>query len=248
MQKCLEIYDPDILFLQEIKATPDKLSSNLLDPIDYRVHYNPAEKAGYAGTGVWIHSRVYEAHDVRFLDSFPSDPTANEGRVAHVELTKKGASEVVDIFGIYFPNGGKSEEAWQGKLVFYGAFASYMDALRSLGHTVLWGGDLNCAHQAIDLARPRENDGKIGFHPLERAWLDGRKADGWYDIFREKYPEATEVYSWWDVITRSRERNVGWRIDAWWGSQKVIESLKKIQYLHEQMGSDHCPILVELDI
>ncbi len=240
------MYDPDILFLQEIKATPDKLSPVLLNPENYTVHYNPAEKAGYAGTGVWIHSRVYEHYDVRFLDSFPSDPTANEGRVAHVELTKKGTSEVLDIFGIYFPNGGKSEEAWQGKLVFYGAFAAYMDALRSLGHAVLWGGDLNCAHQAIDLARPRENDGKIGFHPLERAWLDGRVQDGWYDIFREKNPTATEVYSWWDVITRSRERNVGWRIDAWWGSDSVLSRLSEICYLGEQMGSDHCPILVEL--
>ncbi len=83
-----------------------------------------------------------------------------------------------------------------------------MDELRDSGACVIWGGDINCAHQPIDLARPRENDGKIGFHPLERAWLDGRVGDGWRDIWRERYPMTPNVYSWWDPVTRSRDRNV----------------------------------------
>lgn len=83
-----------------------------------------------------------------------------------------------------------------------------MDSLRALGHMVLWGGDLNCAHHAIDLTRAKENDGKIGFHPLERAWLDALTADDWHDIWREQNPTTTDVYSYWDVITRSRSRNV----------------------------------------
>ena len=122
-----------------------------------------------------------------------------------------------------------------------------MDELRSQGHLVLWGGDINCAHQAIDLARPRENDGKIGFHPLERAWLDNRTKDGWSDIWRVENPTTAEVYSWWDPVTRSRERNVGWRIDALWGEQKVSKKVKSISYLHEQYGSDHCPMMVEVE-
>lgn len=130
IQNLISKYDPDILFLQEIKATPDKLSSYLLSPQNYQVHYNPAEKPGYAGTGVWIHDRVYERARVRFMDSFPGDPTADEGRVAHVELTMKDSTSIYDIFGIYFPNGGKSEDAWKGKIVFYAEFAKYMDSLR----------------------------------------------------------------------------------------------------------------------
>ncbi len=246
IQNFIETYTPDILFLQEIKAKPDQLSEYLLTPENYRVHYNPAEKAWYAGTGVWIHRWVSDIADIRFLDSFPEDPTANEGRVAHIEMTVGG--EVYDIFGIYFPNGGKSEEAWQGKLVFYAQFASYMDMLRSQGHHVLWWGDLNCAHHEIDLARPKANEGKIGFHPLERAWLDGRVNDGWSDIFRTKYGDIPDVYSWWDVITRSRLTNVGWRIDAWWGSEGVTQKTKNVEYLWNQMGSDHCPISIEIDI
>ena len=279
IQNLIEKYDPDIFFMQEIKAKPDQLSEYLLHPPGYRAHYNPAEKPGYAGTGVWIHDRVREIADVRFIDSFPWDPTADEGRVAHVELVvtsdkwqvksltarhselaknpeKKNGSfilqddeiRIIDIFCIYFPNGGKSEEAWQGKLVFYREFARYMDELRSQWHDVLWWWDLNCAHHEIDLARPKANEWKIGFHPLERAWLDGRVRDGWYDIYRSKYPEARDVYSWWDVITRSRATNVGWRIDAWWGSEWVYANTRNIEYLPNHMWSDHCPILVDIEM
>ncbi len=248
IQNLIEKYDPDIFFMQEIKAKPDQLSEYLLDPPGYRAHYNPAQKPWYAGTGVWIHDRVYDIAGIRFIDSFPGDPTADEGRVAHVELTIKNSQLIIDIFCIYFPNGGKSEEAWQGKLVFYREFARYMDDLRSQWHHVLWWWDLNCAHHEIDLARPKANEWKIGFHPLERAWLDGRVRDEWCDIYRSKYPEARDVYSWWDVITRSRATNVGWRIDAWWGSEWVYANTRNIEYIHLQMGSDHCPILVDIEI
>jgi exodeoxyribonuclease-3 len=154
----------------------------------------------------------------------------------------------IDLFGIYFPNGGKSEEAWQGKLIFYREFSAYMDSLRLLGHSVLWGGDINCAHQTIDLARPDANDGKIGFHPLERAWLDDCMADGWHDIWREANPGIIEVYSWWDPVTRSRDRNVGWRIDAWWGNDSIVRQTRYIEYLSSQMGSDHCPMMIDLNM
>lgn len=253
----LEKYDPDIFFMQEIKATTDKLTEDLLSPIPYVTYYNSAEKPGYAGTWVWIHSRVFDMFDAEFLSSFPWDPTANEGRVAHLQLKKKeipGKTDIsdietiIDIFGIYFPNGGKSEQAWQDKLVFYSEFARYMDELRSEWHNVIWWWDINCAHKSIDLSRPKENDGKIGFHPLERAWLDGRVADGWRDIWRDKYPEKIEVYSWWDPVTRSRERNVGWRIDALWCDTESIANIRNIEYLTEQYGSDHCPILLDIDI
>jgi exodeoxyribonuclease-3 len=88
---------------------------------------------------VWIHARIFDTYDVEFYSSFPGDPTATEGRVAHVILTQKQDKSVIDVFGIYFPNGGKSEQAWQDKLVFYREFGDYMDSLRSLGHAVLWG-------------------------------------------------------------------------------------------------------------
>lgn len=123
-----------------------------------------------------------------------------------------------------------------------------MDSLRTRGHSVLWGGDINCAHHTIDLARPEANDGKIGFHPLERSWMDSCIADGWHDIWREQNPNTAEVYSWWDPVTRSRDRNVGWRIDALWGDASIMTKTNKIEYFQNQMGSDHCPMMIELDI
>ncbi len=155
-------------------------------------------------------------------------------------------SGILNLFGIYFPNGGKSEVAWQGKLVFYSEFAKYMDSLRERGDSVIWWGDINCAHHAIDLARAKENDGKIGFHPLERAWLDGRVQDGWHDIWREQNLTQTDIYSWWDPVTRSRERNVGWRIDALWCDDSLLSKVKMIDYLTDQYGSDHCPMIIEI--
>lgn len=176
---------------------------------------------------------------------FPGDPTANEGRVSHLTLEKD--DKIFDLFGIYFPNGGKSEEAWAGKLVFYANFLKYINELRAAGNMVLWGGDINTAHQEIDLARPKQNDGKIGFHPSERAWLDACETENWFDLWRKRNPGVAEVYSWWDVKTRSRETNIGWRIDAIWGDEKVDSATKDIGYTHEQMGSDHCPMWIEVE-
>jgi exodeoxyribonuclease III len=282
LAKFIATYDPDIIFMQEIKCGMDKMPRELMNPPPYTAYYNPAEKPGYAGTWVWVHARVSEIYDIAFYSSFPGDPTANEGRVAHIELRVKSensppekgelegvsqrenpdsvtppslpfsgeewAWKIFDIFGIYFPNWGKSPEAWQGKLVFYREFKNYLDSLRNLGHAVLWGGDINCAHHAIDLARPEANDGKIGFHPLEREWLDACTSDGWSDMWRERNPTLPEVYSWWDPVTRSRERNVGWRIDAWWGEQYINAKIRNISYLPTQMWSDHCPMMVEIEI
>jgi len=217
----------------------------LHDPQGYESFYNSAEKSGYAGTGVWIRDDVRKY--VRSIQTgFEGDPTANEGRVVHLELEK--GEEMFDFFGVYFPNGGKSEEAWQGKLVFYAEFSKRMDELRQAGHHVIWCGDINCAHQAIDLARPRENDGKIGFHPLERAWLDDRTEAGWRDIWRTKNPTTVDVYSWWDPVTRSRERNVGWRIDAFWADEAMLARTRDVYYLQDHMGSDHCPMVLEMEI
>lgn len=243
----LQSFDPDFLFMQEIKAQEDRLPESLRKPEEYEAFYNPAEKPGYAGTGVWIHKRAKKyIHSIQ--TGFFWDPTANEWRVVHVEIAREGKSiPLLHVFGVYFPNGGKSEQAWQEKLIFYKEFGRTMDMLRTQWCDVLWWGDLNCAHHEKDLARPRENDGKIGFHPMERAWLDERVAEGWVDIWREENPDVTDTYSWWDPVTRARQRNVWWRIDAWWWNSTIREKVRNVEYLWSQMGSDHCPILIDID-
>jgi len=245
LQTLVEQQQPDILMLQEIKGSVDQFSKYLKEHPDYQQHYSSAEKKGYAGTGIWIKtSCAEEKSNISFYNEMPQDPNADEGRVSHLSFDWKGDSW--DLFSIYFPNGGKSEQAWQQKLVFYDRTHDYMNKLRKKGHIVLVGGDMNVAHTEIDIARPKANDGKIGFHPLERAWMDRLIDDGWSDVWRQRNPGVTDVYSWWHMISKGRERNVGWRIDYFLMAEKELDRVQNVDYLHHQMGSDHCPMLIDI--
>lgn len=242
LEAFLKKHDPDIFLIQETKAKPEQLKELIKKYSQYKQFYNSAEKPGYAGTAIWIKQEIcHTEHEteanVHFLTGMPNfDDT--EGRITRLNF------ENFEIFSVYFPNGGKSPEAWKEKLVFYEKFLEFVNQRRTMGKIVLFAGDVNCAHQEIDLARPKNNDGKIGFHPDERAWLDKWIANGWKDVWRERNPEVHDVYSWWHVITRSREKNVGWRIDYIFIDKKNLPSIQKLEYLAEQMGSDHCPVML----
>ncbi|MBN2809397.1 MAG: exodeoxyribonuclease III [Deltaproteobacteria bacterium] len=232
----LESCDPDVLLLQETKASAAQLPAELTTDERYLKFYHAADKAGYAGTAIWVKSKNFA--EVEFLTGMPGY-TDSEGRVAQLKLPG------LRIFGVYFPNGGKSEEAWQGKLTFYEIFLAYVNELRLAGERVIFAGDVNCCHEEIDIARPKENDGQIGFHPEERRRLSAWVADGWVDVWRRTYPDKADVYSWWSFRAGARRRNVGWRIDYFFVDQEAFPKVLHIDYLGEQMGSDHCPVLME---
>lgn len=246
IQNFITAHDPDVFMMQEIKGTSDQFSPFLTAHEDYHQYYSSAQKKGYAGTSLWVKSSLHKRLvDAEFKTVVPNAPNADEGRICHFSFTLE--KEHWDLFSIYFPNGGKSEQAWQEKLVFYDRIHEYMSALRRQGRIVLVGGDMNVAHTEIDIARPKDNDGKIGFHPKERAWMDNLVGDGWADVWREKNPGVTDVYSWWHMISRSRERNVGWRIDYFLMDQSEIKRVRQAEYLSDQMGSDHCPLSITLN-
>ncbi len=245
LQNLVDSENPDVLMLQETKGNPDQFSKYLTENPVYQQHYASAEKAGYAGTSIWIrHELANGLGELTFNADLPDNPNADEGRVSHLSFVLN--ADHWDLFSIYFPNGGKSEQAWEEKLVFYDRTHDYMNALRSQGRVVLVGGDMNVAHNEIDLARPKENDGKIGFHPAERAWMDRLEEDGWADIWRARNPDVTDVYSWWHLVTKARARNVGWRIDYFLMDGEQSGRVQSVDYLMEQMGSDHCPIRTEV--
>ncbi len=247
LDKLLKKEKPDILLLQEIKGKAEQFSKWLTENEEYQQFYHSAEKPGYAGTGIWVKKNFFNRlKEVEFKTTVPKAPNMDEGRVSH--LTFKIRRTVYDVLSIYFPNGGKSELAWREKLVFFDKVLDYMNKLRKENHRVIVGGDMNVAHTELDLKRAKENDGNIGFHPQERAWVDKVIAAGWLDAWRQKNPGVTEVYSWWNVYTRARERNVGWRIDYFFVDQKTFKNIKAIKYLTTQMGSDHCPLKMELKI
>lgn len=250
----LETHTPDIVFFQETKAQPEQMEFLEEKFPQYEKFYHSAQKPGYAGTGVWIEKSFYaECSQVNFVAGFDEniDFIDTEGRVSRIdfETTKNGEVVKYSKLGVYFPNGGKSPEAWNGeigKLVFYEKFLAQVNSLRDQGRTVLFCGDVNTCHQPIDIARPKENDGKIGFHPLERQKISDWVSADWKDVWREKMGDTPDQYSWWSYRGGARSRNVGWRIDYFFVDNPLLSQVQKIEYLNEQLGSDHCPVLLEL--
>ena len=232
----LAAQNPDVLMLQETKANRDQLSEHLTEHPAYAQFYHSAEKKGYSGVSIWV--KRTHSEGAEFSTGMPGfDDT--EGRIGRIDLGN------TTIFGVYFPNGGKSEAAWDGKLVFYEKFLGYVNDLRDAGRTVVWAGDVNCAHEEIDLARPKDNKKSIGFLPEERAWVSKCIEHGWVDIYRHNNPE-TVMYSWWHMRSGARARNVGWRIDYFFVDEATMDRVTDMTYLNDQMGSDHCPVVLEL--
>lgn len=150
------------------------------------------------------------------------------------------------LLNVYFPNGGGGPDRLKYKLDFYDAFLDHIETLRKKGNSILFCGDVNTAHEEIDLARPKENKENTGFLPEERAWIDEVIRLGYIDTFRFFHPDKTDAYSYWDLKTRARDRNVGWRIDYFFVSSDMQSRLKKAAILTGIFGSDHCPVLLEI--
>ena len=239
LQSLLESEKPDVLFLQETKAKPEQLSSWLTRHEDYFQYYHSAEKPGYSGVSVWFAKKLLknEPDVVKGMDKWND----HEGRVIRLDW------KAFSLLGIYFPNGGKSEEAWKEKLEFYDHFLQYINSLKLSGKKIIFCGDLNVAHNEIDLARPKENEGSIGFRREERDWVDRLEQASWIDVFRSVNKDEVS-YTWWNMKTRSRERNVGWRIDYFFLEKPLLKKVKSIRHLNEKMGSDHCPVVLEIDL
>ncbi len=230
----LSALSPDILLLQETKVSPEQLPDSVKHIEGYTSFFNASQvRAGYSGTGIYTKKEPIEV-------SYGMGKGAQdeEGRILTAFF------EDIIISNIYFPNGGQGPERLAYKLEFYERFLTYVESLRKK-NPVLWGGDVNTAHEEIDLARPKENEKNTGFLPEERAWLDEVVSAGWIDTFRHFYPNKADAYSYWDMKTRARDRNVGWRIDYLFASPDMAPKLKKATIHKDIFGSDHCPISIE---
>ena len=233
----LESKDPDILFLQEIKALESDLPENVRQPAGYHAEWFPAEKKGYSGVGVLTKEKPIAIHK-----GFGIPEYDREGRVIVVEY------DTFYALGVYFPNGQMSPERMAYKLTFYKALFDYCEELKATGKHVLIAGDYNTAHTAIDLARPKENEGISGFTPIEREWMDRIIGEyGYRDTFRAFNSEPKE-YSWWTYRAGARQRNVGWRIDYVFVSEALLPQVSNAFIQQDVMGSDHCPVGVQLNL
>ena len=225
---------PDVICFQETKAFPAQLPPELLYPPGYQAFYNSALRPGYSGVATWTKTKplaVKKGFGIKRFD--------DEGRVLETEFKD------FTLFNVYFPNGKMNEQRLKFKMEFYEEILKYFVKLRKKGKRLVVCGDYNTAHRPIDLARPKENEKVSGFLPIERAWMDKLEASGFVDTFRV-FNQDPGHYTWWDLISRARERNVGWRIDYHFISENLKPHLQDAFILPEVMGSDHCPVGITL--
>ena len=236
LQNLIKKYKPDILGLQETKSTIEQLDDETKDHMGYYTYFESATmRKGYSGVAIYSKEHALKVTgtlgDKNFID--------DEGRTI--------IAEYKDFYFIncYFPNGGKSAEHFQYKLDYYDKFLKLAKKLEK-NKPVIFLGDINATVADIDLARPKENKGQLGCTDDERNRL-AKYCTDFVDTYRDKYPTKQE-YTWWDMKTRSRERNVGWRIDYIFISKSLKDKVKIIKILNDVYGSDHCPVMLELDI
>ena len=225
---------PDMLCLQETKAHPDQLVEELKNVDGYDSYFSSAEKKGYSGVVTYTKLKPKIFQQGVGIKKFDS-----EGRFIITEF------EEFILFNIYFPNGKASGERLQYKMDFYDSFLKHCKKLLKQGKKIVVCGDVNTAHKEIDLARPKENSQTSGFLPEEREWIDKFLAAGFIDTFR-MFNQEPENYTWWDMVTRARDRNVGWRIDYFYASENLKDNIVSASILSSVMGSDHCPIELAL--
>lgn len=232
----IEKYSPDVLALQEIKVEENQVPEEIT-ALKYHQWYAPAKKKGYSGVALF--SKV--------------EPIKVEIGVGVAEFDDEGRTIVAEfkdyiLFACYFPNGQRDH----GRVPYKLAYSEYiMEEAKRLHKktkkTVLITGDVNTSHQAIDLANPKQNEKTTGFLPIERAWLDKLIANGFVDTFRDLNPDAVGAYTWWTYRGDCRERNIGWRLDYFFATKDIKEKFKfDVTHLDQVMGSDHCPVVLNL--
>lgn len=246
-QSFVEKHQPDILCLQETKA---KQGQAEIDLPDYTEYWNSADKAGYSGTAIFSKIKPLTvingfadgiSKKYNLADDGYGDPS-KEGRVISAEFEKFW------VVTVYTPNSKNDlsrlqlrHEQWD---------PAFLEHIKSLEESkpVLFCGDLNVAHNEIDLANPSSNVGKHGFTNEEREGFDSFESAGYVDTFRSLHPDATDAYTWWTHWANARARNVGWRIDYWLASKGISDSVKSAEIHADVMGSDHCPVSIEVSV
>lgn len=225
----------DIMAVQESRVHPDQLDDVLRKPQGYFSYWVSAQKKGYSGVALFS-----KTEPLNLRVGIGSQEFDVEGRTLIAEYPN------FTLVNGYFPSGSHDRSRIAYKLAYSEAVLEVCQAIRARGKAVILCGDVNIAHRAIDLTHPKANEKNSGFTPEERAWFDKLMAAGYIDSFRHFYPDEAERYTWWTNRLQARQRNVGWRIDYVLCSEELRPALRKAFILAEVMGSDHCPVGIEL--
>ena len=226
---------PEILCLQETKATPDQVDFGWAEEMGYQTFWNSATKTGYSGTSIWTKTPP-ESHSLGIGIQEHDD----EGRVVTAEYSD------FYLVNVYTPNAKRGLARLDNRMEWDKAFLDYVSVLNKTKPAIFCG-DLNCAHKEIDLANPKSNKKNAGFTIEERSGLDEMEKAGFIDSFRE-FDQSEGQYSWWTVRTNARERNIGWRLDYVWVSSTIIDNVTDAQIRQDVFGSDHCPVEITIDV
>lgn len=234
---------PDILGIQETKAQAGQIKDELFSPQGYSAYWSSAERKGYAGTAVFT-KRIPDKveYDLGAEREEGEEGFAGEGRLIILHYP-----EFV-LFNVYIPNGGAENHRVPYKLEYCDRMLEVAEGFRKRGRGVVICGDLNTCHKEIDIARPKQNVNHTGFMPIEREWMDKFVSFGYVDTFRHFYPDKRDAYTWWDPRFHARDRNVGWRLDYFFVSSELVSNLKSAFILSDALGSDHCPVGIELQV
>ena len=234
--------NPDIFCFQETKAHPDQLDTTLLNIDGYTSFFDHSKvKKGYSGVAIYTKEAPTRV-DYDLVVDQKTKEVDGEGRFVALYF-----KDFV-LINTYFPNGGGEPHRLEYKLKFYDAFLKYVSKLKDEGKDVIFCGDVNVAHREIDIARPKENQNHVGFLPVERAWVDKVIESGFIDTFRQVNGDIKDRYSWWDVKSGARNRNIGWRIDYFFVGDNLIKKIKDAKIHSDIYGSDHCPIELQIEI
>lgn len=225
---------PDILCLQETKAQIEQFPAGLLTHSTFSIVHSSAEKKGYSGVATISREKIL---DTKKIEKHEYD---SEGRVLIHELKD------FYLLNCYFPNSQRDHKRLPFKVEFCEFVLNKMNELQKTKPVIITG-DFNIAHKEIDLANPKTNKDNAGFLPEERAWMDKCLSQGWVDIYRHLHPDETGAYTWWSQMNPNiRARNIGWRLDYFLISPALVPKVKKAEILFAVMGSDHCPVLLEI--
>lgn len=229
-----------IIGLQETKAHPEQLDDELINIKNYNSHFASAEKKGYSGVALYYKKSLGE---VKVQVGLGIPKFDREGRTLIAEFDK-----IIVING-YFPNGQRDHNRVPYKLEYSKEVAKLALKLnKSRKKEVIIMGDFNTAHKEIDLKNAKTNKKTTGFLPNERKWMDDFISQGFTDIFRHKHPDQPDYYTWWTYRSDCRERNIGWRIDYFFITKNLVSATKSCAIQKDVLGSDHCPITLQLKL
>jgi exodeoxyribonuclease-3 len=233
----VETEKPDILFLQETKAHKEQVPPEIVEIEGYTSWFVSAQKKGYSGTALYSKIKPVSVTCGLGIEEFD-----NEGRTVIGDFGK------YVVLGCYFPNSQKEGARLQYKLGYDEAIFNKCEEFRALGKEVIICGDMNAAHTEIDLKNPKTNHKNPGFLPEERAWVTSMLEKGYVDIFRDRHPDEEGLYTWWSYRFKARDKNIGWRIDYFLITPDLVDKVENVSNLTTILGSDHCPISLELKL